>query len=159
MKIERQFERKLESELPAFRERNLLAVRTRGDLGCPTFRESGAIGRDELPDQVEAIVLPLHLEIEPSDRVGDEDLAWLRTSAPDSGQRLQSRVEDEDAAVERALTRGARLVRPVETQFWRDRIGWVLDPAGHMRTIATRVEGTTEEQRQDRWSNISSTPY
>jgi PhnB protein len=64
-------------------------------------------------------------------------------------------VEDVDATVERALTQGARLVRSVETQFWGDRIGWVLDPAGHMWTIATRVEETTEKERQDRWSNTS----
>jgi PhnB protein len=44
-------------------------------------------------------------------------------------------VEDVDATVERALARGAILVKPVETQFWGDRIGWVLDPSGHMWTI------------------------
>jgi PhnB protein len=65
-------------------------------------------------------------------------------------------VDDVDAAVERALARGARLVRPVETQFWGDRIGWVMDPSGHVWTIATRVEETTEAQRQDRWSTIRS---
>jgi PhnB protein len=65
-------------------------------------------------------------------------------------------VEDVDATVERALARGAQLVGPVETQFWGDRIGWVLDPAGHMWTIATRVEETTEKQRGDRWSKIRS---
>jgi PhnB protein len=65
-------------------------------------------------------------------------------------------VEDVDAAVDRAVARGARLVRPVETQFWGDRIGWVMDPSGHVWTIATRVEETTEAQRQDRWSTIRS---
>ena len=65
-------------------------------------------------------------------------------------------VEDVDATVERALARGATLVRPVETQFWGDRIGWVLDPSGHMWTIATRVEDTTEDQRKQRWSRIQS---
>ena len=59
-----------------------------------------------------------------------------------------------DATVDRALKRGAKLVVPVETQFWGDRIGWVQDPAGHMWTIATRVEETTEEQRSERWSKI-----
>ena len=63
-------------------------------------------------------------------------------------------VEDVDATVDRALKRGAKLVVPVETQFWGDRIGWVQDPAGHMWTIATRVEETTEEQRSERWSKI-----
>lgn len=61
-------------------------------------------------------------------------------------------VEDVDATVNRALHRGAALVVPVETHFWGDRIGWVQDPEGHMWTVATRVEQTTEPQRQERWS-------
>ena len=65
-------------------------------------------------------------------------------------------VEDVDATVARALARGATLIRPVETQFWGARIGWVLDPSGHMWTIATRVEATTEDQRKQRWASIQS---
>jgi PhnB protein len=65
-------------------------------------------------------------------------------------------VEDVDATVERALKRGAKLVVPLETHFWGDRIGWVQDPSGHMWTIATRVEETTENQRRERWSKILS---
>jgi PhnB protein len=61
-------------------------------------------------------------------------------------------VVDVDSTVDRALARGATLVVPVETQFWGDRIGWVRDPAGHMWTIATRVEETSEDQRRERWS-------
>ena len=66
-------------------------------------------------------------------------------------------VEDVDATVERAVARGATLVSPVQTQLWGDRIGWVLDPSGHMWTVATRVEETSEEQRRERWSSIRST--
>jgi PhnB protein len=65
-------------------------------------------------------------------------------------------VEDADATVERALKRGGKLVVPVETHFWADRMGWVQDPAGHMWTIATRVEETREDQRRERWSNMVS---
>ena len=65
-------------------------------------------------------------------------------------------VEDVDATVERALRLGGTLIVPVETHFWGDRIGWVQDPAGHMWTIATRVEETTEDQRSERWSKIQS---
>ena len=65
-------------------------------------------------------------------------------------------VEDVDATVKRALKRGAKLVQPVETHFWGDRIGWIQDPAGHMWTIATRVEETTEDQRRERWSKTLS---
>jgi PhnB protein len=63
-------------------------------------------------------------------------------------------VADVDATVSRALAGGATLVVPVQTQFWGDRIGWVRDPAGHMWTIATRVEETSEDQRRERWSSI-----
>jgi len=65
-------------------------------------------------------------------------------------------VEDVDATVERALKRGGKLIVPVETHFWGDRIGWVQDPSGHMWTIATGVEETTENQRSERWSKMLS---
>jgi PhnB protein len=63
-------------------------------------------------------------------------------------------VEDVDAIVDRALSRGATLILPVSTQFWGDRIGWIRDPAGHMWTLATRVEETSEDQRRERWTSI-----
>jgi PhnB protein len=66
-------------------------------------------------------------------------------------------VEDVDAAVARALARGATLITPVQNQFWGDRIGGVVDPSGHVWTIATRIEETSEEQRRERWSGIQST--
>jgi PhnB protein len=42
----------------------------------------------------------------------------------------------------------------VQNQFWGDRIGWVMDPSGHVWTIATHIEETTEEERKGRWSDI-----
>ena len=63
-------------------------------------------------------------------------------------------VEDVDKTVERAIAAGAKVLFPVQNQFWGDRIGWVMDPSGHVWTIATRVEETTEEERQARLSRI-----
>lgn len=65
-------------------------------------------------------------------------------------------VEDVDKTVERAIAGGATVLSPVENQFWGDRIGWIMDPSGHVWSIATRVEDTSEDQRRDRWSDISS---
>jgi PhnB protein len=65
-------------------------------------------------------------------------------------------VEDVDKTVERAVAGGAKVLFPVQNQFWGDRIGWVMDPSGHVWTIATRIEETSEDQRRDRWSNILS---
>lgn len=61
-------------------------------------------------------------------------------------------VADVDEAVEGAVAGGASVLMPVADQFWGDRMGVVMDPSGHVWTVATRIEETTEEERQDRWS-------
>ena len=63
-------------------------------------------------------------------------------------------VEDVDKTMEHAVAAGAKILIPVENQFWGDRIGWVMDPSGHVWTIATRIEETTEEERQARLSRL-----
>lgn len=63
-------------------------------------------------------------------------------------------VQDVDQTVERAIAGGAQLLVPAQNQFWGDRTAWIMDPSGHVWTIATRIEETTEEQRQDRWSGL-----
>ncbi|MGH9755052.1 MAG: VOC family protein, partial [Blastocatellia bacterium] len=65
-------------------------------------------------------------------------------------------VEDVDAAVERAVAAGAKVLLPVQNQFWGDRTGRILDPSGHVWTVATRVEETTEEERKERLARIIS---
>jgi PhnB protein len=63
-------------------------------------------------------------------------------------------VEDVDTVVERAVAAGARVVLPVKNQFWGDRTGRIVDPAGHVWTISTRVEETSSAERAQRWSGI-----
>ena len=63
-------------------------------------------------------------------------------------------VTDVDQTVERAIAAGAQVLVPLQNQFWGDRIAWIMDPSGHVWTIATRIEDTTAQQRTDRWSAI-----
>jgi PhnB protein len=63
-------------------------------------------------------------------------------------------VEDVDRTVERAVANGAQILSPVQNQFWGDRIAWIMDPAGHVWTVATRIEETAAQERTDRWSGI-----
>ena len=63
-------------------------------------------------------------------------------------------VTDVDQAVERAVAMGAKILIPVQNQFWGDRTARILDPSGHVWTVASRIEETTEEQRAKRWSGI-----
>jgi len=55
-------------------------------------------------------------------------------------------VGDVDGAVERAVTAGAKLVRPVADQFYGDRVGGIEDPFGYRWFIATRKEALTMDE-------------
>jgi PhnB protein len=55
-------------------------------------------------------------------------------------------VEDVDAAVERAVAAGAKLVRPVADQFYGDRVGGIEDPFGYRWFIATHKEDVTTDE-------------
>ncbi|HEU0299714.1 MAG TPA: VOC family protein [Longimicrobium sp.] len=79
-----------------------------------------------------------------------------RAPAPDGSSPvvIYLYVEDADATVERAVAAGARVLVPAKDQFWGDRTAWIVDPAGHVWTVAARVEEPAEEQRQARWAGI-----
>ena len=62
-------------------------------------------------------------------------------------------VADVDQAVERAVAMGARILIPAQNQFWGDRTARIIDPSGHVWTVASRIEETSEEQRAKRWSD------
>ena len=47
--------------------------------------------------------------------------------------------DDVDPVIERAMAAGARLIHPAEDQFWGDRVGRIMDPAGHVWNIASRL--------------------
>ena len=55
-------------------------------------------------------------------------------------------VADVDAAAERAVAAGAKVMRPVKDQFYGDRSGTFADPFGHVWTIATHKEDVTPEE-------------
>jgi PhnB protein len=59
-------------------------------------------------------------------------------------------VPDADAAFNQALTAGAKVEKPVQDQFWGDRMGSVIDPFGHKWTLATHVEDVSEGEMQSR---------
>lgn len=63
-------------------------------------------------------------------------------------------VEDVDRAVEEAAALGGSVLLPTQNQFWGDRTARVMDPSGHVWTLASRIEDTTETQRRERWDDI-----
>ncbi|HRY30506.1 MAG TPA: VOC family protein [Elusimicrobiota bacterium] len=55
-------------------------------------------------------------------------------------------VEDSDELVRRAASAGARVLSPVEDQFYGDRGGKVQDPYGHIWYISTHKEDLSAEE-------------
>jgi PhnB protein len=67
-----------------------------------------------------------------------------------SGSLVSVYVADVDAAIAKALAAGAKLVRPVKDQFYGDRTGGIIDPFGHIWSVATHVEDVSPEEMRKR---------
>ena len=63
-------------------------------------------------------------------------------------------VEDVDSAFKQALDAGATEVKPLENQFWGDRMGTLTDPFGHMWSLASTVEEVPPEEMERRMAEF-----
>ena len=59
-------------------------------------------------------------------------------------------VDDVDTVVSRAVSAGAKALRPVEDQFYGDRSGSVVDPYGHVWQVATHKEDLSMDEIRKR---------
>ena len=103
-----------------------------------------------------------HAEIQ----IGDS-IVMLADESPDIGFKsvrtyggspinIMLYVEDVDGVVKRAVEAGAVVVRPVENQFYGDRLGSVRDPYGFTWHIATHVEDLAPEELERRAAKAMS---
>lgn len=67
-------------------------------------------------------------------------------------------VEDVDAFVARAVAAGAKLLSPVEDQFYGDRGGKLADPFGHTWWVATHVEDVPPQEIEKRAMEVFGNP-
>jgi PhnB protein len=59
-------------------------------------------------------------------------------------------VDDVDATFDRAVQAGAKVLRPLENQFYGDRNGQFEDPFGYWWSVATHVEDVPEGEMAER---------
>jgi PhnB protein len=64
-------------------------------------------------------------------------------------------MKDVDVAVARASAAGAKVVRPVQDQFYGDRTGSIEDPFGHIWHIATHKEDVSMPELKRRAANLA----
>lgn len=55
-------------------------------------------------------------------------------------------VQDVDASFAQAVAAGAKVIKPVQDQFYGDRSGTLEDPFGHVWFLATHVEDVSPEE-------------
>ncbi|MFO0951978.1 MAG: VOC family protein [Isosphaeraceae bacterium] len=93
-------------------------------------------------------------------RIGDSPV-MLADESPDylargpqyykgSPVHLMIYTEDCDETFRRAVEAGATVSRPLKDQFYGDRSGTIVDPFGHMWTIATHKEDVSPEEMSRR---------
>lgn len=65
-------------------------------------------------------------------------------------------LPDVDRVVERAVAEGAKILRPVENQFYGDRSGFLQDPFGHLWGVATHVEDVSPKDMEERMKKLQA---
>ena len=101
-----------------------------------------------------------HAEI----KIGNSPI-MLADELPDGGYRgpqsiggtpvsLMIYVEDVDRMFAQAVAAGAKEQRPVQDQFYGDRCGTLIDPFGHVWTIATHIEDVSPEEIDKRFKKM-----
>lgn len=103
-----------------------------------------------------------HAELQIGDSyimLADENLTIGRgaTSAATIGNSpvsLYLYLPDVDRVVEKAAAEGAKILRPVQDQFYGDRSGFIQDPFGHFWGIATHIEDVSDEEMKERMKKM-----
>ena len=109
---------------------------------------------------------------DPSGRIGHAELKignshiMLADEFPEMGHRgpqslgsspvsLLVYVEDVDKIVERAVAAGAKIMKPVQDQFYGDRSGFIQDPFGHLWGVATHKEDVSPQEMKERMKKLA----
>lgn len=115
-----------------------------------------AFGAEELMRMADSAGRVGHAEI----RIGDSRI-MLADENPEIGHRgpksiggtpmgLMLYVENADEMFSRAVEAGAKVIRPMQDQWYGDRSGTIEDPFGHIWTVGTHKEDLDPEELRRR---------
>ncbi|MGA2457128.1 MAG: VOC family protein, partial [Terriglobales bacterium] len=85
--------------------------------------------------------------------LADENPAMGHRSAESIGASpvsLLVYLPDCDKVVAKAVAEGAKILKPVEDQFYGDRSGFIQDPFGHFWSVATHKEDLSPKEIEER---------
>jgi PhnB protein len=107
----------------------------------PMVHANGRIGHAELKIGDSVIML--------ADEFADMDVRGPQ-SYGGSPVNLHLYVDDVDKVASQVVAAGGTVKRPVENQFYGDRMGTFIDPFGHTWHVATHVEDVAPKELQKR---------
>jgi PhnB protein len=91
--------------------------------------------------------------------LSDENPQW-GTKGPHtlggSASSLHVYVEEVDFVTQKAVGAGAQLIRPVKDPFYGDRSGSLIDPFGHLWSVATHIKDVSPEETEKRMAAAMS---
>jgi PhnB protein len=64
-------------------------------------------------------------------------------------------VPDCDKVIEKAVAERAKLLKPIQDQFYGDRSGFIQDPFGHLWGIATHKEDVSPQEMEQRMKKMT----
>jgi len=102
-----------------------------------------------------------HAELQIGDSrimLADENPQMGATSATTIGNSpvsLYLYIPDVDRVVEKAVAEGAKILKPVQDQFYGDRSGFIQDPFGHRWGVSTHVEDVSETEMKARMKKMT----
>jgi uncharacterized glyoxalase superfamily protein PhnB len=117
-------------------------------------------------EEVQRLLMPngsiMHCELQRNGQpllLGEEPTAEMAPghcrspqSLGGSAVTLHLNVPDVDAAFARAISGGAKPLMPVTDMFWGDRYGKLVDPFGHVWSLATHKEDVPPSEIQSRFN-------
>jgi len=112
-------------------------VRAFGAVELFRIGEPGMVGHAEI--KISGAIIMLADEYPPLGVLSPETIGGSPVS-------LMVYVEDVDKFTEKAVAEGLQVLRPVEDQFYGDRVGHFVDPFGHKWAFATHLEDLTPEE-------------
>jgi PhnB protein len=97
-----------------------------------------------------------HAELQIGDSrimLADENPSMGNRSAESIGASpvsLYVYLPDCDKVVDKAVAEGAKILKPVQDQFYGDRSGFIQDPFGHLWGVATHKEDVSAKEMAER---------
>jgi PhnB protein len=115
-----------------------------------------AFGATEIMRMADPAGKITHAEI----KIGDSPI-MITEESPERGARSPQSlggspasiflyIDDVDAFSKQAVSAGAKVVMPIQDQFWGDRYGTLSDPFGHVWGVATHKEDVSPEEMRKR---------